>query len=106
MKVTGDPASSWEEVARVLCGPAAGPKVRWTDARPSASVALEASLTLPPPSAVQLMGTPGIGLPKASVTWTTRGWLRIEPAGAVWLSPERAAISLAFSESAFTVKLV
>ena len=54
-----------------LC--ASAPSVRWTDARPSSPVVVVGWLTLPPPSALQAIATPGIGLPKASVTCTTSG---------------------------------
>jgi hypothetical protein len=48
------------------------------------------------------MGIPEMGFPNASFTWTTSGCGSVEPTAPVWLSPERATISLAFTERAIT----
>ena len=51
-------------------------------------------------STAQPICTPGIGLPKASVTCTTSGLASAAPAGADWLSPATARSSLASAETA------
>ena len=79
VKITGDPARP-SELAVVVCGAEAGPSVRSTELWPSASVSVDGSLTLPPPSTVQVMRFPAIGLPNASVTSTTSGAPNVVPA--------------------------
>ncbi len=98
-KVTGEPASP-SAAASVRCSPADGPRVRSTAARPSSSVSTTSALTLPPPCARQVTGTPGMGLPKTSATCTTRGSGSGAPAGAACASPERSAIPAASAGTA------
>ena len=104
LKMTGDPASP-SEPASVVWAPAAGPRVRVTELRPWASVTVEAALTLPPPSAVQVIVTPSVGLPKPSVTSTTSGSGNSLPTTPDCSSPETSARPLADAATAVTVKL-
>ena len=99
VNVTGDPASPGA-LAVACCTPAAAPSVRSTEASPSLPVVVEGALTLPA-SAAQAIGTPEIGLPKASVTCTTSGSASVAPAGADWLSPATATSWLASAETAW-----
>ena len=103
VKITGEPASP-SELAVVVCEPEAGPNVRSTELRPSASVSDDGSLTLPPPSTVQVMRFPAIGLPNASVTSTTSGAPNVVPAAPCWPSPETMASPLAEAAKATKLK--
>ncbi len=80
--VTGEPDRPADS-AVVDCAPAALPSVRVTDACPPASETVVVSLTLPPPTGVQVIETPEMGFPNASSTRTTSGWGNAVPAGAV-----------------------
>src|SRR5574338_240478 len=63
-------------------------------AMPLTSVRLVGALTLPPPTAAQLIVIPATGLLFASVTITESG-ARTAPAAATWLSPPFFAICVA-----------
>ena len=102
-KVTGDPESP-SDAASVVWGPAVLPSVRVTDESPASSVTVEPSLTLPPPTGVQVIVTPEIGLPNASATRTTSGWGRGAPAGADCSFPDSRISPLADAATAVTVK--
>src|SRR5262245_11886483 len=91
VNVTGEPASPLR-VAVVVWGPALGPSVWLILAVPDASVVLVGALTVPPPEATaQDTTTLGTPLPARFVTSTDSGVARLDPAGAIWLSPPTRA---------------
>ena len=94
VNTTGDPARDGA-LARAVWVPATEPSVRVTDARPSAAVVVVAALTLPPPVTVQVIVTPDFGFPKASATWITNRWPKVDLTWPDWLLPLTADISLA-----------
>jgi hypothetical protein len=87
VNVIGLPASVPEDAVAVLA-PAAGPRVSVLKARPALSVVAVAGVTLPPPAVtVNVMLTPEIGFPPASVTLTTNGLASLCPIVPVCVFP-------------------